>query len=317
MVTQKRKYPLRDVKLLWALSAARCAFPGCREPCVVAPESEVDKHAIIGDIAHIYPHSKEGPRGIDILDISLDRDSYFNWVLLCTKHHRIVDQQPSTYRAEWLFRAKIDLEQWVESKLVDTKQAMAKPNLPSATVEFVYRVFRPEYGPMQARLPLLPTGSFDDPFGEFAVLYTAPSLKEALLEMLAFAQSFRMFSQQLHDYKIAKIDSMGLNLYRLDTLGILQAEKAIRQSLGSHLSSVNMGTSVDRRATQAVTRWVEGLTFNDGSPRYDGIIANSRAAADVKLVIIFPRGQKKLKVLQTSQLSADDLKIFDDFIAPK
>ncbi|HRQ42094.1 MAG TPA: HNH endonuclease signature motif containing protein [Chloroflexota bacterium] len=110
-----RRYPTKDIKLLWGLSAGRCAFPDCRQPSII-DGTEVDDRAIIGKIAHIYAHSNEGPRAKpDLTDE--ERDRYDNWVILCSRHHDLVDAQPNTFTAEDLLSWKRDLETWVSSQL--------------------------------------------------------------------------------------------------------------------------------------------------------------------------------------------------------
>jgi hypothetical protein len=167
MSTSKRSYPARDIKLLWALSAGRCAYPGCRLPCIARPNVADDDLAIVGDIAHVYPHSPGGPRGEEDAPRDLNRDSYNNWVLLCATHHRLVDGQSHAHSAEWLSRAKMSHERWIDERLSGGEPHVTH-RLPTAvTIDRLYRVFRAQYSPLQAALHVPPLGRFDDPFGEF------------------------------------------------------------------------------------------------------------------------------------------------------
>ena len=113
-----RRYPQSDVKLLWGLAAARCAFPGpphCRALCVEAATAE-EPAASLGVIAHIVAHADEGPRANPAMPLE-ERDSYGNWVLLCDRHARVVDVQPRTYSVEDLLRWKREHEKWVHESL--------------------------------------------------------------------------------------------------------------------------------------------------------------------------------------------------------
>lgn len=112
-----RQYPERDLKLLWGLSAGRCAFPGCYKECI-HPKSEFDRHAIVGKIAHIEAHSDKGPRANPNLTPK-ERDCYDNWLLLCANHHDLVDQQPDTYTVTDLRNWKNDLENRIRISLTD------------------------------------------------------------------------------------------------------------------------------------------------------------------------------------------------------
>lgn len=112
-----RKYPQRDLKILFGWSAALCAFPGCRRPCVV-PATDRDREVVIGKIAHIAAHSDIGPRADPTMSHH-QRDSYNNWVLLCPEHHDIVDRQANTFTSEELQSWKREHEQWVRSMYQD------------------------------------------------------------------------------------------------------------------------------------------------------------------------------------------------------
>lgn len=113
--TESRYYLDRDIKLLWGQAAARCAFPNCRTECI-AEETEHDRAATYGRIAHIIAHSDSGPRA----DLSFDksqRNLYENLILLCANHHDIVDFQPNTYTISDLQGWKFDHENWVRVRL--------------------------------------------------------------------------------------------------------------------------------------------------------------------------------------------------------
>lgn len=112
--TERRDYADKDIKLLWGLAAARCAF--CRVECV-APETVHDRASIFGEIGHIVGHSKNGPRA----DASYPRkllNKYENLILLCGNHHKPVDDQTSTYTIDDLRLRKKQHEEWVRTSLV-------------------------------------------------------------------------------------------------------------------------------------------------------------------------------------------------------
>lgn len=116
-MTDLRKYPVSDVKLLWGLAAARCAFPGCRVECV-EQATALDRAVVLGKIAHIVAHSahQQAPRSDRTFRSEL-RDRYENWILLCGPHHDTVDGQPNTYTVIDLRRWKTEHENWVRERL--------------------------------------------------------------------------------------------------------------------------------------------------------------------------------------------------------
>ena len=112
-----RNYKEKDIKILWGLAAARCAFPKCRLPLVMETTA-FDPTATIGEMAHIVAHSTaaNAPRPDAHFDEAL-RDSYENLVLLCDTHHSMVDKQPNTYTVTDLRSWKRDHEKWVDENL--------------------------------------------------------------------------------------------------------------------------------------------------------------------------------------------------------
>lgn len=87
--------PTPKTKLLVHLAAAgQCCFPDCDEK-----SRQCD--TIVGEVAHICAPGPGGPR----YDPSLPPeqvDTFENLLLLCRKHHKIVDGDPGTYTAEIL-----------------------------------------------------------------------------------------------------------------------------------------------------------------------------------------------------------------------
>lgn len=110
-----RSYYDRDLKLLWGLAQARCAYPGCRQ-LLIKPATEHDREAIIGKIAHIISISPTGPRH-DPTKAADFLNSYDNLLLLCGNHHDEVDAQAATFSVETLRRWKSEHEAWVFSRL--------------------------------------------------------------------------------------------------------------------------------------------------------------------------------------------------------
>lgn len=104
MAGNDRKIPSPDRNLLWAATQGFCEFPNCGVPLVAHGGT---KYVTVGEIAHIFAHSGGGPR----FNASLDEtwvDSYDNWLLMCRKHHRIVDNDEESFPAEMLANWKAD-----------------------------------------------------------------------------------------------------------------------------------------------------------------------------------------------------------------
>jgi hypothetical protein len=101
--------------MLWGRAANRCSFPSCRAELVVDP-TETDDASLIGEACHIVGDSRKGPRGLSKLTDE-QRDKYNNLILLCSVHHKIVDDQPKRYTVDWLKKSKKEHEEWVRTTL--------------------------------------------------------------------------------------------------------------------------------------------------------------------------------------------------------
>lgn len=106
---------VRDRKRLWGLSASRCAFPDCRQELVEAT-SDGQGSVLVGAEAHIVGRSSDGPRGISDLG-EVERDSYDNLILVCARHHIVVDNDVAAYPTDRLLAFKADHELWVRRNL--------------------------------------------------------------------------------------------------------------------------------------------------------------------------------------------------------
>lgn len=106
---------LRTVKLLWGRSANRCAI--CRNELVEDAQNEADDESIVGDMAHIIARKETFTRGDYEALTEAGRDSYANLILLCKRHHKVIDDQPAQYTVEELRRLKAAHEQWVSTTL--------------------------------------------------------------------------------------------------------------------------------------------------------------------------------------------------------
>ncbi|MCB9301003.1 MAG: HNH endonuclease [Lewinellaceae bacterium] len=106
---------LKTHKMLWGRSGNMCAFPNCKKELVM-DESETDDASVIGEEAHIIARKENGPRGKSDLPFE-ERDKYNNLILLCSIHHKLIDDQETTYTVEKLHKYKREHEDWVKNNL--------------------------------------------------------------------------------------------------------------------------------------------------------------------------------------------------------
>lgn len=90
------RYIKPDVwKRLYAHSGNQCAFPGC-----CAPIFE-DDGQLTGECCHIKAFSPRGPR-YDASQTVEERNGVDNLMLMCCRHHAIVDKNVDRYKVEVL-----------------------------------------------------------------------------------------------------------------------------------------------------------------------------------------------------------------------
>ena len=106
---------LKTHKMLWGRSGMMCAFPDCKKE-LVSDESETDDSSLIGEEAHIVGKKDDSPRGKSDLPFE-QRDKFDNLILLCSIHHKIVDDQENTYTVEILQNYKREHLNWVKNNL--------------------------------------------------------------------------------------------------------------------------------------------------------------------------------------------------------
>ena len=94
---------VNTIKRLFAVSHNRCAFPKCKTPLVEKTET------ITCHICHIKAASIGGPR-FDELQDEKDRNSYGNLILMCSRHHTIIDNEAEKYTVDRLIKFKKEHE---------------------------------------------------------------------------------------------------------------------------------------------------------------------------------------------------------------
>lgn len=98
------------LKLLWAKSGGKCAFPGCGLDLIS------EEGSVIGENCHIIARKESGARGKEQIDED-EINSEENLILLCRNHHKIVDDFPDKYTVQILRQYKKQHEENIRMKL--------------------------------------------------------------------------------------------------------------------------------------------------------------------------------------------------------
>lgn len=97
----------RTRKILWGKAGGRCSI--CRVQ-VVGDPTDADDASVFGEEAHIVARSPDGPRGRKYAG---DINGYDNLILLCSRHHKEIDDQVNTYTEDGIHEIKGRHEQWI------------------------------------------------------------------------------------------------------------------------------------------------------------------------------------------------------------
>ena len=104
--------PVETRNRLWGKAAGRCQYAGCNDPLWRDDLTQAEFNSSY--IAHIVADKPKGPRGDEILSPELAQE-LSNLMLLCDKHHRLVDvTDKNGHPAEWLLQMKADHENRIE-----------------------------------------------------------------------------------------------------------------------------------------------------------------------------------------------------------
>jgi hypothetical protein len=143
------------IKRLFAHSGNRCAFPRCTAGLI-------EGDTIVGEICHIKG-SKPGAPRYDAQQTPTERHGYDNLILLCSKHHKVIDDDVVAYTVERLLKMKDEHEK-VSTKIDDafanqaaqfmfTQSAMSVGQSGGITAGTIHNLFSQPHDPYQ-RPPL-------------------------------------------------------------------------------------------------------------------------------------------------------------------
>ena len=101
----------KNQRIVWGMFAARCAI--CQEHLV---ERVGNASSSVGEVAHIVGEKEGAARGKSDLNLS-ERNDVDNLMLLCRKHHKVIDDNEEAYTVERLHRLRDDHLVWLADSL--------------------------------------------------------------------------------------------------------------------------------------------------------------------------------------------------------
>jgi hypothetical protein len=110
---------LSTIKRLFSLSHNQCAYTDCTLP--ISEESTT----ITGEMAHIEAVSENGPR-YNKGQTADERNSFSNLILLCSRHHKIIDTEIDNHSVKLLKQIKSNHETSGTIKITPSTTSIAK-----------------------------------------------------------------------------------------------------------------------------------------------------------------------------------------------
>lgn len=106
MSNKARNYTEPTKKKLFALSGNQCAYPNCTNKLIAE-----DGITVVGEIAHIQAASEKGARYYPLISDE-ERADFPNLMLLCSEHHKMIDNKENEekYPIELLKKWKAEHE---------------------------------------------------------------------------------------------------------------------------------------------------------------------------------------------------------------
>jgi hypothetical protein len=109
---------ITDIKMLFARSGNRCAFPKCTAPMAF-------NETLTGEVCHIKG-ARPGSARYDRDQSATERHDYKNLVLMCPTHHTVIDDDADAYSVDYLLKLKTANEQRSEPVADDEASRVAQ-----------------------------------------------------------------------------------------------------------------------------------------------------------------------------------------------
>jgi len=105
----------RDRKALWTKAGNRCTYNSDGETCnIELVIIDKGKYIVLGEECHIVG---EKPKAARYIEDYPQRETYYNAILMCGVHHKIIDDNPDVYTIQVLHAMKDRHEETIQLAL--------------------------------------------------------------------------------------------------------------------------------------------------------------------------------------------------------
>lgn len=112
IISPRKSISTPQLKVLLMRSGQHCAFTGCTAQLFEEADHPQDQDTVVSEIAHILAASPGGAR-YDSSQNDDERADIANLIVLCDRHHKVVDAQRAKYTSEILREMKANHEDTV------------------------------------------------------------------------------------------------------------------------------------------------------------------------------------------------------------
>jgi len=106
---------IHDRKMLWSMAGNRCSYDHRQERCDEELVRDVNGNLVLeGEECHIVGERPDSPRYVSSFP---EVDSHNNRILMCKKHHKIIDDNEAEYTAEVLLKMKRSHEDSIAERM--------------------------------------------------------------------------------------------------------------------------------------------------------------------------------------------------------
>lgn len=175
-MTKARNYKLGTIRTLFARSGNQCSFPDCEHELVT------ESNLFVGQLCHIEGASKKGPRYKPESDDDFRRSEQ-NLILLCYRHHQVVDHDINAFSSEILHQMKNNHQTKMEANRFNPSstllnQVRAEHEVYWSRIEAVTNDLNERIG---LALPINTNGEFANVIAELEVL--SSRVQETFLDL--------------------------------------------------------------------------------------------------------------------------------------
>lgn len=250
-MARRKAIPARVWRLLFAHSGNRCAFPDCSAPIFE------DSGQLTGECCHIEAYSPKGVR-YNASQTDGERNQADNLMLLCSRHHKIIDGNPTEFTVAALHAMKSQHERQYSAQTLELN-AKQLASLRTAQIEFWQRIDAVDH--VEAIVPELKI-VVDQSKSTEELLQNLDELLECVEQLFG---DFNASDASLNEEIRAFLSNLGYDIVAYDEVPYYENPFVNRNWELHALATANVMNHVKMVMYQLVIRLLEQLSTANGT----------------------------------------------------